>query len=116
MLLWQANSHTILKRVQSNIVEPEEEVKIQKIIKQGNKKSDKRYGQNFQNNLSSDKLFEIIFVHNNEEQSVEVEESPFIDFYRVIEQLREGNSVFIASKHLKRAHNKTVANRQIEFQ
>jgi hypothetical protein len=43
-------------------------------------------------------MFDIMFVHNDEEQSVEVVESSTIDFNAIIEQLREGNSIFIAPK------------------
>ncbi len=42
--------------------------------------------------------FNIIFVHDDHERSVEVIESEFIDFNQVIEQLKQGNSVFIAPR------------------
>ncbi len=43
--------------------------------------------------------FNIIFVHDDNERSVEVIESEFIDFNLVTEQLRQGNSVFMAPRH-----------------
>ncbi len=46
----------------------------------------------------NNKVFRILFVYNNEDDLVEVEESAVIDFNRVIEHLGEGNSVFIAPK------------------
>ncbi len=44
------------------------------------------------------KMYDIMFVHNDEDQSVEVVESPTIDFNAIIEHLGEGNSIFIAPK------------------
>jgi hypothetical protein len=44
------------------------------------------------------RVFDIMYVRNDEDQSVEVVESPVIDFNEIIEHLREGNSVFIAPK------------------
>lgn len=43
-------------------------------------------------------MFDIMFVHNDDSQSVEVVESSTIDFNAIIEHLREGNSIFIAPK------------------
>jgi hypothetical protein len=42
-------------------------------------------------------MFDIMFV-SNENESVAVVESSVIDFSQVIEQLRMGNSIFIAPK------------------
>jgi hypothetical protein len=44
------------------------------------------------------KMFEIMYVRHDEDQSLEVVESATIDFNAVIENLAEGNSVFIAPK------------------
>jgi hypothetical protein len=46
----------------------------------------------------SSKIFDIMFLHEDEGQSVEVVESSMIDFNRLIEHLGQGNSVFIAPK------------------
>jgi len=43
-------------------------------------------------------MFDIMFVHNDEDQTVEVVESSTIDFNAIIEHLRDGNSIFIAPK------------------
>jgi hypothetical protein len=63
---------------------------------------------------SNSRLFDIMFVCNDEEQSVEVVESPTIDFNKVIEQLRQGNSVFIAPKNQSsnRPTSKKQSNKQ----
>ena len=45
------------------------------------------------------KVLEVMFIHNDEDDSVEVVESPVIDFYAVVEHLRRGNAVFIAPKN-----------------
>jgi len=52
-------------------------------------------------------LFNIMFVCN-ENESVEVIESSIIDFGQVVEQLRKGNSIFIAPKK----HSGQVANQK----
>ena len=52
----------------------------------------------FQNSLQSPDLFQIVFVINDEEDSMEVFESPLIDFHQVIEHLGKGDSVFITPK------------------
>ena len=52
-------------------------------------------------------LFDIMFVCN-ENELVEVVESSIIDFGQVVEQLRKGNSVFIAPKK----HSSQVANQK----
>jgi hypothetical protein len=43
-------------------------------------------------------VLEVMFIYNDSEDSVEVVESPVIDFCAVIEHLRQGNAVFIAPK------------------
>lgn len=45
------------------------------------------------------KVLEVMFIHNDEEDSVEVVESPVIDFHAVVEHLRRGNAIFIAPKN-----------------
>jgi hypothetical protein len=47
---------------------------------------------------ANNKFFDIMLVRNDEEQSVEVIESNVLDFGKVIEQLDQGNSVFITPK------------------
>jgi len=44
-------------------------------------------------------VLEVMFIHNDEEDSVEVVETAVIDFYAVVEHLRRGNAVFIAPKN-----------------
>jgi hypothetical protein len=44
------------------------------------------------------KVLEVMFVYDDSEDSVEVVESTVIDFYAVIEHLRQGHAVFIAPK------------------
>jgi hypothetical protein len=51
--------------------------------------------------LSQGKFFEVMYVQNNEDQSVEVYESTVLDFNAIIENLNEGNSVFITKKQPK---------------
>lgn len=48
--------------------------------------------------LCQSKFFEVMYVQNNEDQSVEVYESTVLDFNAIIENLNEGNSVFITKK------------------
>jgi CMP-N-acetylneuraminic acid synthetase len=48
--------------------------------------------------LNQTKFFEVMYVQNNEDQSVEVYESTVLDFNAIIENLNEGNSVFITKK------------------
>lgn len=47
---------------------------------------------------SQRKFFEIMYVQNNEDQSVEVYESTVLDFNDIIDNLNIGNSVFITKK------------------
>jgi len=52
-----------------------------------------------------------MFIHNDEEDSVEVVESAVIDFYAVVEHLRRGNAVFIAPKNYgERQEDKIPSN------
>ncbi len=51
----------------------------------------------------SDKCFNIMFVRYDDDRSMEVVESSVIDFNKVIENLQQGNSVFISPK---RSNNK----------
>lgn len=46
----------------------------------------------------SDKCFNIMFVRYDDDRSMEVVESSVIDFNKVIENLQQGNSVFISPK------------------
>ncbi len=62
--------------------------------------------------VETDKMFDIMFVCN-ENESVEVVESSIIDFGQVVEQLRKGNSIFIAPKrHSNQAVNQRRSRRQ----
>ena len=55
--------------------------------------------RDFDNSTNQEnKIFEIMFVRNDEDKSVEVVESATIDFNAIIENLGEGNSIFIAPK------------------
>ncbi len=48
--------------------------------------------------LEKQKIYEVMFLQNDEDQSVDVVESATIDFNAIIEHLGEGNSIFIAQK------------------
>ena len=47
-------------------------------------------------------LFQLFFLRNNENQSVEVEEVKEIDFRKVKEYLEQGESVFITIKRRRK--------------
>ena len=47
-------------------------------------------------------LFQLFFLRNNENQSVEVEEVKEIDFRKVKEYLEQGESVFITLKRRRK--------------
>ena len=51
------------------------------------------------NEACKSNILEIMFIHNDADDSVEVVESAVIDFYAVVEHLRRGNAVFIAPKN-----------------
>jgi|WetSurMetagenome_2_1015567.scaffolds.fasta_scaffold858993_2 hypothetical protein len=62
--------------------------------------------------LERTKMFDILYVRNDEDQSVEVVEVSIIDFNTILENLNEGNSVFIAPKktQLIKSHSKKPCN------
>lgn len=62
--------------------------------------------------LERTKMFDILYVRNDEDQSVEVVEVSIIDFSSIIENLNEGNSVFIAPKNSQsiKSHSKKPCN------
>lgn len=53
-------------------------------------------------------LFQLFFLKNNEDQSVEVEELEEIDFKEVKEHLEQGESVFITLKRRERVEMSVV--------
>ena len=53
-------------------------------------------------------LFQLFFLRNNEDQSVEVEEVEEIDFRKVKERLEEGESVFIAPKRKEKVERQKL--------
>ena len=55
-------------------------------------------------------MFDIMYV-SNENESVAVVESSIIDFSQVIEQLRMGNSIFIAPKNPMRSRKPEAAKK-----
>ena len=56
-------------------------------------------------------VLEVMFIHNDEDDSVEVVESAVIDFHAVVEHLRRGNAVFIAPKNYgERQEDKIPSN------
>lgn len=61
--------------------------------------------------LGQKKFFEVMYILNNEEQSVEVYESTVLDFNEIIENLNNGNSVFITKKQPK---NTTFSSKKKE--
>ena len=62
--------------------------------------------------LERTKMFDILYVRNDEDQSVEVVEVSIIDFSAIIENLNERNSVFIAPKNNQsiKSHSKKQSN------
>jgi hypothetical protein len=89
-----------LRQVQTIKVDVKEDLEMQKAIgsKQKNTRSNNGLGST-RKDVSESKVLEVMFIHNDEEDSVEVVESAVIDFYAVIEHLRRGNAVFIAPKN-----------------
>lgn len=73
---------------------------MQKAIgsKQKNTRSNNQIRSNGKEACES-RVLEVMFIHNDEDDSVEVVESAVIDFYAVVEHLRRGNAVFIAPKN-----------------
>ncbi len=59
-------------------------------------------------------MFDIMFVHNDEDQTVEVVESSIIDFNAIIEHLRDGNSIFIAPKN-QRPPQRTMRHKKPNY-
>jgi hypothetical protein len=53
-------------------------------------------------------LFQLFFLRNNEDQSVEVEEVKEIDFRKVKEHLEQGESVFITLKRKEKVEKSVV--------
>lgn len=53
-------------------------------------------------------LFQLFFLRNNENQSVEVEEVKEIDFRKVKEHLEKGESVFITLKRKEKVETRLV--------
>jgi hypothetical protein len=49
--------------------------------------------------LERTKMFDILYVRNDEDQSVEIVEVSIIDFSSIVENLNEGNPVFKAPKN-----------------
>jgi len=45
------------------------------------------------------RVFQVLLLHNDANQEVEVQEAEEVDFLRVQEHLRQGGSVFITSKN-----------------
>jgi hypothetical protein len=54
-------------------------------------------------------LFKLLFLKDDEDQSVEVEEVEEIDFRRVEKHLAQGESVFITPKRAQKLNNSLVA-------
>jgi hypothetical protein len=44
-------------------------------------------------------VFQVLLLHNDASQEVEIQEAEEVDFLRVQEHLRQGGSVFITSKN-----------------
>ena len=53
-------------------------------------------------------MFQLLFLKNDENQSVEVEEVEKIDFRKVKEHLEQGESVFITTKRKEKAETRLV--------
>ncbi|MCW3994708.1 MAG: hypothetical protein NWE98_00990 [Candidatus Bathyarchaeota archaeon] len=117
-LLCQAYSHMSLRQVWGKQCLEESE-KMQRALdaKHKNKKQRRLPPLTLQNPTPSEsgRLFEIVFVCNDDEQSVGVVESSFIDFNMVIEQLEKGNSVFIAPKICRKPPVKKTKQWNMDF-
>ena len=70
----------------------------------------------FQSPLSSDvqSLFQIFFLSQDEDQSVEVLETEEIDFGEIVERLKVGESVFIKNKNLEILKSSSRMNKEEE--
>ena len=53
-------------------------------------------------------MFQLLFLKDDENQSVEVEEVEEIDFRKVKEHLEQGESVFITTKRKEKAETRLV--------
>jgi len=63
----------------------------------------------------NEQTFNIMFVRYDDQRSMEVVESSVIDFNKVIENLQQGNSVFIAPKRNATRGKKKSARQHSEF-
>jgi len=54
-------------------------------------------------------MFQLLFLKDDENQSVEVEEVEEIDFRKVKEHLEQGESVFITTKRKEKAETRLVS-------
>jgi len=57
-------------------------------------------------------LFQLFFLRNNEDQSVEVEEVKEIDFRKVKEHLEQGESVFITCKRKQKLNSNLIVSEE----
>jgi hypothetical protein len=62
--------------------------------------------------IENEQCFNIMFVRYDDQRSMEVVESSVIDFNKVIENLQQGNSVFIAPKRNTTRTPKTQAKKR----
>jgi len=53
-------------------------------------------------------MFQLLFLKDDENQSVEVEEVEEIDFRKVKEHLEQGESVFITPKRREKAETRQI--------
>ena len=63
----------------------------------------------------NEQTFNIMFVRYDDQRSMEVVESSVIDFNKVIENLQQGNSVFIAPKRNATKAKRTSSRKRSEF-
>lgn len=70
----------------------------------------------FQSPLPSDvpSLFQIFFLSQDQDQSVEVVETEEIDFGEIIERLKVGESVFIKNKNPEILESRSKMNKEEE--
>jgi hypothetical protein len=68
----------------------------------------------FQSSISSDfpSMFQIFFLSQDQNQSVEVVETEEIDFWELIGRLNVGESVFIKNKNLKTFESRLKMNNE----
>ena len=80
------------------LIESQQQMEVRKMQKMvRTKKSTSNFSSIKESSLDT-KLLEIMFLYNDDENSVRAVESTTIDFNEIIEHLGQGNALFIAPK------------------